>query len=169
MGFKKFDNFFCKIFKALTYVGGGIATAMMILSVLNVITRTFFVKPIFGTVEIISYAGLAMAALALAQNEMDEGNPVMTLLVDSFKPKTRALILSIAQILCTIFYAVCTVRFFNDIFTAIERNNLTTTLEMPLAIFYAFMCVGFFFLTFAAIIKCVRNFRKFLGKEDVQA
>lgn len=165
--FKAIDKVLVKVFRAMTYVAGAIVFFVMFLTVLNVITRAFFNTPVFGTVEIVSYAALALAALTLAQNEMDEGNPVMTLVVDNMKPRVKAIVLAVAQVLCVVFYAVCTVRFYRDIFTTIAQNKLTTTLEMPMWIFYAFMFVGFLFLTLASALKACRNFVAFFSKTGV--
>lgn len=151
------DRTLSKIFRALAYAGGAVSCAMMLLSVANVIMRAIFRMPIYGTIEIVSYGALLTAAFAFPQNEMDDGNATMTLIVDAFKPRVKAVFLFIAQIFCCVFYGFVTYRYFTTISYAAVNHQMTATLEMPMSIFNACMFGGFLFLTLASLLKAVRH------------
>ncbi len=147
----------CKLFKYLTYASGIVGAFMMVLSVANVITRSFFNAPIFGTVEIISYSGLLLGAFALALNELADGNITMTLLTDNLKPKPKHGFELVTSLIAAVFYAAVTYRFVEEIFTTIEKATSTTTVHIPFWCVYTVMSVGFFAGTLALLLKAARS------------
>lgn len=145
------------MFKVLGYVAGVVCALIMVLSVANVITRNLLLAPIFGTVELVSYGGLLMGALALAYNEIGDGNITMTLFVDTMKPIPKNLCNLFMSFLAACFYGAITYRYFQEILVAYGKGTFTVTLEIPLFIINTFMFVGFFVATLALLLKAVRS------------
>lgn len=154
---KVIDTVMCKMFKYLTSAAGIVGAFMMVLSVANVITRSFFNAPIFGTVEIISYSGLLLGAFALALNELSDGNITMTLLTDNLKPKPKNGFEFFTSLVAAMFYAAITYRYVEEIFTTVEKATTTTTVHIPFWCVNTVMAIGFFAGTFALILKTVRS------------
>lgn len=159
------DHFLTKLFGISCYIAGGASCVMMLLSVVNVVARVLFKAPVYGAIEIVSYGALICAALAAAQNELDDGNATMTLFIDIMRPKVKAFFLALSHVLCAIFYAVISYRFFLNISDSIVNNQFTQTLSMPMGIFYAVLFVGFLLLCITSLLKMARQVCFILGKD----
>jgi len=160
---QKLDSVLTKIFKIMTYAAGVLVCMVMVISVVNVITRAAFKAPIYGVIEIVSYGALLVGAFALAQNEMDDGNATMTLIVDKMRAKKRAFTSVITNIICTIFYAFISIRFFGEIQNAITTRQFTSILQISMSFFNAAMFVGFMLLAVATALKALRAFCMLIG------
>lgn len=151
------DKKLSKVFRKITVVAGIIAFFMMCIAVLNVITRAVFKQPIYGVVEIMSYASLAVGALACAQNELDDGNAVMTLVIDSMSEKKRHRILFIANILCAVFFGSIAVRFIQEVPKTYASGQTTVTILLPMYLVYIVLAFGFVCVTLASLLKTFRH------------
>jgi TRAP-type C4-dicarboxylate transport system permease small subunit len=166
LGFmKKTDVFLCGVFKNFGYAAGLIGALMMILSVINVIMRSMFTAPIYGTVEIVSYGGLLLGAFALAQNEIDDGNITMTLLTDSMKPVTKNVCGMLTSFLCAVFYGLIAYKYFDEITVSAEKASETTTLAIPFYIINVMMFLGFLAATVAFLLKYLRCIVFLVGRK----
>lgn len=155
--FKAIDAKLSKFFNGLAYAGGIITALMMALSALNVITRSIFNSPIYGTVEIMGYSALLVAALTLSQHELDDGNPTMTLVLDNLKPRANACFKGFSELISAGFFGCLTYKFCTDIFTAVRKMQYTAVVHIPMSIIYAILFFGFLCLTLATLLKLVRT------------
>ncbi len=154
--YKAIDSLFCKVFKALVAIGGVVCAFMMVLSVVNVIARSVFKSPVFGTVELISYCGLLLGAFALAMNEEKDGNAVMTLATDAMKPRLRSGFGVVTNILATIFYGAIAFRYFKEVAITFAKATSTSTLHIPFWVINLIMAVGYLAATLALALKASR-------------
>lgn len=164
---KRIDDNLCKIFKCLAYGAGVICGFMMILSVVNVITRTIFNAPIYGAVEIISYFALVLGAFALAWNEIGDGNITMTLLTDNMRPLPKNVCQFFTSILSALFYTAISYKYFEEISVTLAKGTATTTVGIPMWIVNTIMTLGFVVATLALLLKAFRCavFMKTYNKE----
>lgn len=160
---QRIDQILSKIFQIMTYVGGVVICFIMILSVVNIITRSAFKAPIYGAIEVVSYGALLAGAFALAQNEMDDGNATMTLIVDKMKVRKKAVASVITNIICTIFYIFVSIRFYGEIGNSITSRQFTSILQISMSYFNAAMFVGFLLLAFATALKALRALCMLIG------
>lgn len=163
------DKKLSKVFRKITVVAGIIAFFMMCIAVLNVITRAVFKQPIYGVVEIMSYASLAVGALACAQNELDDGNAVMTLVIDSIAEKKRHLVLFIANILCAVFFGSIAVRFIQEVPKSYTSGQTTVTIALPMYLVYIVLAFGFVCVTLASLMKTFRHLAAMIRPKDEAA
>ena len=152
----KIDRGLCRFFKLMGYAAGIVGALMMILSVINVIARQLFTAPIFGTVEIVSYAGLLLGAFALAYNESGDGNITMTLLTDSMKPAPKSICELLTSLLAAVFYGAIAYRYFAEVLTTMAKRTVTQTVGIPMWVINLIMAIGFAVATLALLLKCLR-------------
>ena len=155
--FNKIDHTFEKIAHVLVIIAGVMCFLMMVLSVLNVITRSMFDKPILGTVELVGYFGMTLGAMALAMNELCDGNVTMTLFIDSLKPKTKKALDAIMTSIAAVLYAVITYRYILEVQITLKSGTHTSTLGLHYYVINAIMTVGFLFAFFALLVKIGRD------------
>lgn len=166
--FNKIDHIFVKISHVLVIIAGVMCFLMMVLSVLNVITRSMFDKPILGTVELVSYFGLTLGALALAMNELCDGNVTMTLFIDTLKPKAKKALDAVMTALAAVLYAVITYRYLLEVQITLKSGTHTSTLGIHYYVINAIMTIGFLFALLALLVKIGRDvaFIATGGKEE---
>ncbi len=160
------DKKLSKVFRKITVVAGVVAFFMMCIAVLNVITRAAFKQPIYGVVEIMSYASLAVGALACAQNELDDGNAVMTLIIDSMSEKKRHRLLFISNILCAVFFGSIAFRFIQEVPKAYASGQTTVTILLPMYVINIVLAFGFVCVTLASLMKTFRHLAAVIQPAD---
>lgn len=165
---KSIDSVLCKVFRYLTYVSGIVGALMMILAVVNVISRTFFKAPIFGTVEIISYSALLLGAFALPLNELSDGNITMTLLTDNIKPKPRRVFELFTSLIAAVFYFAISFRYVEEVLTTIQKATRTTTVRIPFWCVNTVMAIGFFAGALALLLKAARAVAYIIWGDEYQ-
>lgn len=152
----KIDRGLCRVFRIMGYAAGIVGALMMILSVVNVIARQLFTAPVFGTVEIVSYAGLLLGAFALAYNEIGDGNITMTLLTDNMKPAPKNVCELLTSLLAAVFYGAISYRYFAEVFLTLSKRTVTQTVGIPMWIINLIMAIGFAVAALALLLKCLR-------------
>ena len=152
----KIDRGLCRVFRIMGYSAGIVGALMMILSVVNVIARQLFTAPVFGTVEIVSYAGLLLGAFALAYNEIGDGNITMTLLTDNMKPAPKNVCELMTSLLAAVFYGAISYRYFAEVFLTLSKRTVTQTVGIPMWIINLIMAIGFAVAALALLLKCLR-------------
>ena len=153
---KLIDAALTRLFRGLSFISGIVGALMMVLAVANVIARSVFNRPIFGTVEIISYSALLLGAFALALNELSDGNITMTLLTDSLKPTPKHLFELVTSLLAAAFYAAITFRYAEEVLVTLDKATKTSTVGIPMWCVNAVMAVGFFAAMLALLLKALR-------------
>lgn len=140
-------------------VTSGIASVFLILNMLiiiaNIIMRRVFNTPILGSTELVSYASLITASLALAQNEWFDGNIRMTLVVESIPHKAAKVLHFVDYIICSVVFVYVSYLLVNQAVNKFIVADVSTDLHMPIFIFSAVLAFGFILLTVSIIIKMV--------------
>ena len=138
---------FSKLCRALAFIGGIALTAMLIVIVANIVMRRFFNISILGSTEIVSYLSLFIGSIGLGHQEWIKGNITMTILPDSVKPRTSALIHAIISFICFAGFSVVSYYLTNEAIKKAIVGELSSTLHIPLVIPTGFMAACFIFLS----------------------
>jgi len=73
---------------------------MMLLTTVDIITRTAFKKPISGAVEMSSFMLLVVILLGLAYTQQVRGHPRVTIFVSRFFPRVQFIVEVIVNLFC---------------------------------------------------------------------
>jgi TRAP-type C4-dicarboxylate transport system permease small subunit len=127
--------------------------------VVNVLLRRFMNAPIFGSTEIVCYSVLVVSSFAMAQCEWVDGNIRMGLFLESIKnAKTRNIILTIINVVCTIGLVIISLLLAYQVVTKFAHGDASISLHVPMWAMYAILLLGFILLTICFLVKVIINF-----------
>ncbi|WP_299980277.1 TRAP transporter small permease [Desulfobacula sp.] len=133
----------------LKIIGVSALTAMMLLTVVDVIGR-FFKHPIFGSVELVGFLATLVVAAALPYTYKVEGHVGVEILVRLLSKKTQLIIDLFTRTLSLFLFCLVTWQMFlyaNDIR---ETGEVSMNLEFP--IYYIIYLLAFGLLVFSVTI-----------------
>lgn len=152
---KKFISAAYKCWNALSTFACVFLFLNMAIIIANIIMRRFFGTPIYGSTELVSYASLTTAAIALSQNEWFGGNIRMTLILESIGKKASRIITFIVYIVCSLAFIYISWLLTGQAAAAYSKADISTDLHMPIFIFKTILAVGFIILTICIICKAI--------------
>jgi TRAP-type C4-dicarboxylate transport system permease small subunit len=165
---KKIEVLFVKLAQIMNSIAAVGLFTIMVVVVLNILMRIFFNRPFMGTYEIVQYGLLLTVSLALADNELADGNVMVSFFLEKMKPKT-ANIFNIATgslgILVTGFVA------WNQWRMILQKYNnraASAILMLPHWIIVLVLTLGFFTLFVALIVKVLRLVEKHRSLPDAR-
>jgi len=153
---RKFENYCEKVAKGMNTVAAAGLFFVMAIVALNILLRVFFSISIAGVYEIVQYGILLLVSMALSHNEFDDGNIVITVIVERLKPKTANIFFITAYIVSVIGVSAIVYNQYNMIFTKYANNATTGVLLIPHWIIVAVLTLGFLCLLLTLILKLVR-------------
>lgn len=167
-----------KVWNATSTIAGVFLIFNMVVIIANIIMRRIMGAPIFGSTEIVSYASLITASLALAQNEWFDGNIRMTIVLDLISRKTSKIIQFVDYIICTIAFVYISYLLVGQAISKFAIADVSIDLKLPLFIFAGCLAFGFILLTVCILIKTLVlgysvatgeeiNFKRPSGTEDI--
>jgi TRAP-type C4-dicarboxylate transport system permease small subunit len=143
--------------KILGIVAIGVLVAMMLFTVLDVVLRAFFNRPIRGDVELIEVGMVCTSFLGLAWCAM-KGVHIKVDLVISFLPtRVKGIIDSFGYLLG---FGICALLAWQGFLEGIanwKMNTVSATLEFPLFPFYWVVALGFAALCLTILVLLTRS------------
>jgi TRAP-type C4-dicarboxylate transport system permease small subunit len=118
---------------------------MMMVTVIDVTGRYFFLSPLTGAFELIGILLVVAGAFGMGYCQLYDGNIRINVIFDRFPPLGRAILNIVAYIICIAAVGmICwqgSLRMYEYIFR--ELGGVTETLAMPFWPFMLAMAVGF--------------------------
>ena len=153
---KKFESYCEKAAKGMNYIAAAGLFFIMLIVVLNILSRAIFGYTFAGTYELVQYTILLVVSLALSHNEFDNGNIVITFFIERMKPKTANILFIIMY-----FVGICGVSAviynqFKVILVKYANKAVTGVLLIPHWIIVIVLTLGFCCLLLTIILKLVR-------------
>jgi TRAP-type C4-dicarboxylate transport system permease small subunit len=143
--------------KILGIVAIGVLVAMMLFTVLDVVLRAFFNRPIRGDVELIEVGMVCTSFLGLAWCAM-KGMHIKVDLVVSFLPtRVKGIIDIFGYLLGVGICALLAWQGFLEGIANLKMNNVSATLEFPIFPFYWVVALGFAALCLAILVLLTRS------------
>jgi len=144
--------------EAVATAGGWVASvflaAMMLLTVADVLGRSFFARPIHGTYELIELLLTCTFFLALPAVFLRDTNIVVDL-VDSRLPRAVPWLKRIALVIAAAMLGIITWRCWLFAKNALEFGDVTSDLSLPLILYWIPLLVGFGGAAVAAVAMAV--------------
>ncbi len=143
-------------------IGAACLVGMTALTCVDVVGR-YFRRPIFGSVELVTFMGIFVVAFALPFTHENKGHIGVEILVQRFSRKTRAVIDMVTELVSFVFFALVTWRMVLYAFKMAESGEVSMNLELPeyAIIFVVALCfVAFSLIIFKDIIEKVAILRE---------
>jgi TRAP-type C4-dicarboxylate transport system permease small subunit len=135
----KFDIFLKGVNNILNIIGGTALTAMMLLTVTDVIMRSLG-YPILGAYELVAMLLAVTIGFTIPKVSLDKGHVIMEFLLEKLSPTGRAVMITFTRLLCIALFAIIG---YNLFLIAREFNmsgEVSSTLKIPF--FPIAYCVG---------------------------
>ena len=149
--------------KMAAILGGLIMTAISIMVVTSVLGRYIFSTPIYGDFEMVALGTAITVFLFLPYCQMQSGNVIVDLFLSWAPKKAQTSLDIVGSLLLAAISAVLAWRMTLGGFNAVEYNETTYILALPLWWAYPFAVLSFvlLFLTsiYTAIHDLIRIFR----------
>ncbi len=138
-----------KFSELLKIIGAVAITAMMVLTVVDVIGR-FFKYPIFGSVELIGFLATIIVAAALPYTYKVDGHVGVEILVRLLSKKTQLIIDLFTRTISLILFSLVTWQMFLYAKDIHKTGEVSMNLEFP--IYYIIYLLSFGLLIFSITI-----------------
>jgi TRAP-type C4-dicarboxylate transport system permease small subunit len=153
---KKIEALFVKLAQIMNSIAAVGLFIIMVVVVLNILMRMFFNRPFMGTYEIVQYGLLLVVSLALADNELADGNVVVSFFLEKMKPKTANIFNIATGSLGIIVTGFVTWNQWRMILQKYNNRAASAILMLPHWIIVLVLTLGFFTLFVALIVKVLR-------------
>ena len=154
---KKAEKFIRFIIEASGIVGVVILLAMMMMTVVDVILRYFFLRPIIGSVEISIILMVCVVFLGIAWCALNDGHISVDIVTGKLSKRGRAILNSFDNIVTFALALLIAWRSFLEAVSVKEMEVTSPLLGIPRYPFVFVTAFGFLLLFFAALILFIRN------------
>jgi TRAP-type C4-dicarboxylate transport system permease small subunit len=147
--------------KIMAYAAGVALTAMMLLTVADVIGRYVFSKPIRGTYELVGFLLVGAGSLGLGYCQVKKAHIRVDFLLQRFPEKVRPILTALANFLgFAAFSLLCWRCALYAQYYISATGNHTDTLGIPLTPFVIVLAVGTGMLALVILFDLVRSLTK---------
>jgi TRAP-type C4-dicarboxylate transport system permease small subunit len=157
---KKIETLFVKLVQVMNSIAAVGLFAIMVVVVLNILMRIFFNRPFMGTYEIVQYGLLLVVTLALADNELADGNVMVLFFLEKMKPKTANIFNIATGSLGILVTGFVTWNQWRMILQKYHNRAATAILMLPHWIIVLVLTLGFCTLFVTLIVKVLRLIEK---------
>jgi TRAP-type C4-dicarboxylate transport system permease small subunit len=147
---------FTKAARSMNYIAAVGLFIVMVAVILNILLRVLFNSPVMGTYEIVQYGVLLAVSLALADNELMDGNVMVSYFLEKMKPKAANLCMIAMNLISIICCGFVTYNQTKMIATKYANQAATSILQLPHWIIVLILTLGFLILTLPLILKLIR-------------
>ncbi|MCL1828058.1 MAG: TRAP transporter small permease [Oscillospiraceae bacterium] len=159
-----------RVTSAFTFISALLFFIIVIIVLTNILGRAIFNRPVRGAIEIIQYGMLLCAGVVMCRSGFDERHICVTLVIDKFPGRGRAVFIALGKFVSTVVFAVITYLFLQNIPEAIALNRVTDAFRFPYHYIFIVLTFAFamgalvFFYQFCAAVSAVIG--KAPAKED---
>lgn len=156
----RFNTVIMRISMVMAAVAAITLALMMIVAVIDVSGREFFLAPLEGAFELGGILLVIAGSWGMGYCQLKKGNIRISVLTDMFSPRVQALLYILAYIICIAATAIIcwqgSLRMYEYIFK--ELGGVTETLSMPFWPFMLMMAIGFGWVCIIFIIDLFNSF-----------
>jgi TRAP-type C4-dicarboxylate transport system permease small subunit len=137
------ENFNRMLVNLLTFIGGAMMVAMIVLTCANIFSRAVW-GPVRGTFELMGYAGAVVTAFAMGYTQIRKGHIAVDILVVGYPASVKKFIHIVNCALCLLFFIIAAWQIAVKANTLMKTGEVTETLQI---IYYPF--------TYAVALGCL--------------
>jgi TRAP-type C4-dicarboxylate transport system permease small subunit len=139
------------------YMGVGVLTIMMLLTVSDVFMRFLFNSPILGTLELTEYLMIPVVYFGLAWCAVRRKNVKVDILVTRLSTKPRVILDSITCFLSLVVMVLITWQNFKETIYVFELSRVSDILHIHAYPFYIVLTLGCFLLCIVLLTNLIEN------------
>lgn len=139
------------------YIGVGVLTFMMLLTVSDVIMRFLFNSPILGTVELTEYLMIPVVFLGLAWCAVRRENIKVDILIRKLNPRPRSILDSITCFFSLVIMIFITWQSYSEMAYVKESSKVSDILHIPAYPFYIVLTLSCFLLCIVLLENLIEN------------
>lgn len=136
--------------RAMHLAGAACLAGMALLTLADILGRQLFNKPIFGTVELVSFLAVLVVTLTLPKAHVERSHIGVELFMRHFPRRMRMVLRLVTDLACLALYAVVTWRMVA--FGLAMRASGETSMNLGLPEYLVVFGLAFGFLVFALMI-----------------
>jgi TRAP-type C4-dicarboxylate transport system permease small subunit len=165
---KKIEVLFVKLAWLMNSIAALGLFTIAVVVVLNILMRILFNRPFMGTYEIVQYGLLLAVSLALADNELADGNVMVSFFLEKMKPKTANIFNIVTAGMGILIMGFVTWNQWRMILQKFSNNAASSILKLPHWIIVLVLTLGFFTLFAALVVKLMRLIARHSTLPDVR-
>lgn len=142
--------------RGLNWVAGGSVSAMMLLTVVDVVMRLFR-RPITGAYEIVGLLGAIFVSFSLAQTSVERGHIAVDVLVQKLPPGIQAAVQGLNDLVCTVLFAMVTWQCIKYAAHIRAFGEVSMTLQVPIYPFIYGIAIGCGMLCLVLAMNLLRS------------
>lgn len=142
--------------RATNIIASGVLVAMMLLVVADVVMRYVLRSPIIGATELTEYMMVCVVFFALAWCALMRKHVKVDLLLAHFSPRAQAIIDSTTCFFSLGVGVIITWRSVLESISLIQVGKISSSLEIPIYIFYFVSSFGFAVLCVVILILLIQ-------------
>jgi len=137
-------------------------TAMMLITVYNVIMRYVFTKPIYGVVELVGMILVLTSTFGMALCQKDKAHITITLITDMLSPSLKSMTEVFGLLMSFICYGIITWMMAIDTYEFFERGigGLSSDLGIQLGYVSAVFVIGSFVFAMVLLMQFIQSLGK---------
>ena len=141
-------------------------TAMMLVTVYNVLMRFLFSKPIYGIVELVGMILVLTSTFGMALCQKDKAHITITLITDMLPPRIKAISEAFGLLMSFICFGIITRQMYIETIEFFERGigGLSADLGIQLGYVSAVFVIGSFVFTMVLLMQFIQSFSKLIKR-----
>ena len=137
-----------------------------ILTLVNVIGRSFFNAPLQGATEIVQYGTMLAAAAVMSRTGFEHRHIIVNVIFRRFPKMMQKILAAIANILGTIVFGGVSYLYYRNVVKNIVGGRVTDALQIPYWVIYTVLCAGFALGAIVFLYQAYESIRDLFKKED---
>ena len=161
---KFFERAVFPVSRFLHWIGRFVLILMVLITVVDVFLRYVFNKPIVGSYELTEFMMAILVFGSVAYTMAVKGHVCVDLVISRFSERTQALLECITSLLAFVLFGIATWRNVIHAGTAMNRNDVSAELFIPISPFILFVAIGIAVLTLVLFVQFIQSLSRVVKK-----
>jgi TRAP-type C4-dicarboxylate transport system permease small subunit len=153
----------------MTRVGGVVLWLVMLLMVINVITRTLLNAPIKGSIELVQYGMLIALSLGLSRTGFKDRHVYVSIVLDALPPKARAVLRFFGCFVSAGVFVYLTIYYITTIPAVNASGRVTEIFRIPYGWINLMMGISMLIATALFIYQAVLALAPFASSNNKES
>ncbi len=140
--------------------------AVAVLTLINVVGRSFFNSPLQGATEIVQYGTMLAAAAVMSRTGFEHRHIIVNVIFRRFPKMMQKILSAIANILGTIVFGGVSYLYYRNVVKNFVGGRVTDALQIPYWVLYTVLCAGFALGAIVFLYQAYESVRDIFKKDD---
>ena len=140
--------------------------AVAVLTLINVVGRSFFNSPLQGATEIVQYGTMLAAAAVMSRTGFEHRHIIVNVIFRRFPKMMQKILSAIANILGTIVFGGVAYLYYRNVVKNFVGGRVTDALQIPYWVLYTVLCAGFALGAIVFLYQAYESVKDIFKKDD---